>query len=176
MDRKFYIAFIDKSHNSGKYPNDIMLRKILDYNSSIEYIENEYQVLTEFSFNHKKWTEPILITNDNLLNQKYRNVFSENEFKSYCIESSYFGNQIEKLPLKNQLIANQSNLTGNYGKETFNHFLNIKENKYKEAYMIHKYLNSWIDEDTGMNYDYDEENKWKTNDWIDFDNEFISPL
>ena len=176
MNKNFYISFMDIAHNTGNYPNDIRLKKILNCELAIEYVENEYKVLEEFSFDSKKWTKPLLVTNDRLLSRKYRNVFNENEFKSYCIESSLFGNQIEKLPLVNQVIANQSNLTGKIGKEAFEHFMNIKENKYKEAYMYSRYRNSWIDEDTGTEYDYDEESGWTTRDWVDIDDDCVTPL
>lgn len=167
---------MDVSHNSGNYPNDIRLKKILDFESAIEFIEQEYNVLSDFPIDSKKWNEPILITNDNLLYLKYKNVFNSDEFKSFCIDSSLFGNQIEKLPLKNRVIAYQSNLTGKYGQETFEHFLKIKENFYKEAYMYKRYRSSFADENTGAEYEYDEEYGWKTEDWIDIDDECITPL
>ena len=170
------MSYSDKSHNSENYPNDISLKKILDYESAIEHIENEYKALESLPENSSIRIQPILITNDHLLYQKYRNVFSEEEFKSFCKESSLFGNQIDELPMKNQLIARSSNLSGKNGEDTFKHFLNRKTNEYKEAYMYRKYNDFWIDEETGVKYDTDEENGWKTIDWIDIDDEDVTPL
>lgn len=172
----FYVSYSDVSHNSENYPNDVRLKKILDFETAVEYIETEYRAREPFPENGKIRTQPILITNDHLLYQKYRNVLSEEEFKSFCIESSLFGNQIDALPIRNQLIARNSNLTGKNGEDTFNHFLNIKSNKYKEAYMYKKFNDCLIDEETGIKYDSDEENGWKTRDWIDIDDEDVNPL
>ncbi len=100
---------------------------------------------------------PMLITNDKSLNLKYRNVFSEEEFKSYCFDTS-----------------GKNNLTAIDGENVFNHFLNIKKNKYKEAYKF-TYLETIVDEHNGQEY-LTEDTDWETKDWIDTDDELITPL
>ena len=158
----YYIAlfkkFLSMEDNSR---NGFSIEKLNGKKTALMLIEETYKGLEPDSgiFFLCQDYEPFLISNNPVLNKKYRNVFSEEEFKAYCIYSSMFGNEIEKLSLENQIIAIRSNC--NAGKALYEHFQNIIKGKYSKAYMYEK-VDTHIEEDTGYQYDVPTESGWKT--------------
>lgn len=156
MNEKFYISFLAKFFIEN-LQNEIHLEKVLNSDNAIEYLNDDTFVKHQDTFDYYKGKLPMLITNDKSLNLKYRNVFGENEFVDFCLKNySNYG------------------LTEIDGKDILKYFIGIKENRFKEAYK-YTYSENIIDEHNGQEYETDDVG-WETNDWVDIDDEMVTPL
>jgi hypothetical protein len=142
----YYVEFIEKSDYSGqgKFP-DVELHIIKDFETANEIIKGHY-IQTFYSGQTTTLPNniyPQIVTNDFRLFHKYRCVFNEDEFKSFCgldleVKNSrpyYYNSSIDGKKSKS-------------GSEIFNHFKNIISKKYYGAKML-KYYETIDDRETG---------------------------
>ena len=89
----FYITYLDRANQSGKYPTDISLGVLDNDDIAEKYIQDFFTSSFQQSLNHgleydngDLWIEvnPILITNDPRLFLLYKGVFMPSDFQLYC--------------------------------------------------------------------------------------------
>lgn len=89
----FYITYLDRASQSGKYPTDINLGALDNDDIAEKYILDFFTSSYQQSLNHglryndgDLWIEvnPILITNDARLFLLYKGVFMPSDFRLYC--------------------------------------------------------------------------------------------
>lgn len=163
MNSHFYIAYQTESQSFNYCPFDICLTTLASFDIAEIYISKFFQnLISENSLTIQNYVEPILVTNDIRLSLTYRNVFTYDEFFSYCVDCSKSESELLKLPFNLKYIALNSKLSGDNGITVFNHFKNIVEGKYKTAHTYVKY-DDWTDEQNGITYNYEAEEGWRTN-------------
>lgn len=160
MNNNYYIEFYN-----NKYVLNIdcllILRKVYNQNRAKEILSEEDFKLDSDFLNFHNGNVPIIITNDDLMNLKYKWVFSENEFYKLC-----------------QFDFDKYGLSKVYAAELLNHFEKIKNDNYKEAKLI-EFSDTILDEYNYQEY-LSEDTEWETSDWVwaEEDNEdvYITPL
>lgn len=89
----YYITYIDKAKQSGKYPTDITLGVLDNFEIAEKYILNCFSERLQQYFGNDLENEngdflvdihPILITNDPSLYLLYKGVFQPHDFKYFC--------------------------------------------------------------------------------------------
>lgn len=167
MRKHYYIHFDFSTESSFDNINYISLQRVSDIKIA-EFIIELYYNDKFFLLNKRYIYMPVLITNDERLYKKYKNVYSEKDFYAFSITA--FKPDIEKLDIDPyiKLIAVNSAINRLFNRELYHHFKLIIQGKCNKAIMLET-ANYDYDYETGKRYDFAGNIIWKTsNDIIDF--------
>lgn len=170
----FYITYLDRAEQSGKYPHGINLGCLDDYDIAErfildgfreshqrEFIEMQSQDEIFYEIRDESGSVPLLITNDARFYLLYKRVLTHSEFKLFCrLYDNYDSLQPEEKMLVNK---------GKGTLETFEYFEKLINGEGKWAFEYQKY-EAWHDE-SGDSRQMEVESGWKIQDkyWMNED-------
>lgn len=163
----YYITFLNRAEQSGKFPYDIQMGCLDDYDIAERYYQNQFH----FSYDYVHVAnitnfQPILITNDSRLFLKYRFVFPEYHFKLFCNDYENF----DSLTYEEKGLVTRG-IKGEHGITTYRHFQKIVQGEGKFAYQFSE-METWHEEETGNSYTQEIHSGWKLTDTY-YENEVI---
>jgi hypothetical protein len=144
MEKEYFFSYEDWAVSSG-FDYSIRLQKLSTYEVALKYYDREVKNDAEIVD-----LRPIILTNNKNLYLQYRHVLNENDFYLFCCNKLYGYNGINR---------------EDYGRATFQHFLNLKIGKYNFSYQYRKF-DVWNERETGNSYEYLDDEGWKTSDQI----------
>lgn len=167
----FYITYLDRAEQSGRYPHDINLGCLDDYDIAEKYMQDELlapykRLYVELESQENIFYElrdeyerfPLLITNDVRFYLRYKRVLTYSEFKLFCgVYDKY-----DSLGQEEKLLVSRGKGTV----EALEHLEKLIKGEGKFAYEYQSY-ETWHDE-SGSSRQMEVDSGWKIQDkyWV----------